>query len=276
MREFFSSRGVRITAVLLTLFITMLIISFIWDVESLSPGNPLRSVFSPFSRLITLGVEQCKNAYAYINDFDNIKAENEELKAQISDMEEEIRAARNANSENIALREALGLMQTQPEWELVAQAPLVAWSSSSWTSAFTIGGGSVAGISRGDTVITTSNYLVGQVIEVGTTTALVRTLIDVDFNVGAYDDRNGISGVASGEYDLMWRGVLKLGMLPARAEAPLDGLVILPSGAGEVFPRGLVIGHIVAYKIDKSGMDWYGEIAPAAELDSISNVLVIR
>jgi rod shape-determining protein MreC len=56
---------------------------------------------------------------------------------------------------------------------------------SNWASTFTISKGSDSGIELGDCVVTEYEALVGQIIELGDTWATVRTVIDVDMDVGA-------------------------------------------------------------------------------------------
>jgi rod shape-determining protein MreC len=167
-------------------------------------------------------------------------------------------------------------MKEEPAFVPIASVNVIARSSSSWTSTITIGGGSVEGIEVGDSVITVQNFLVGQVVSVGATTAEVRTIIDIDSSIGALIDRSSVSGVASGDFELMNRGVMRLSFLSVSGADLLNGDTILTSGKGEVFPHGLVIGKISAYRIDDSGMNWYGEITPSADLDSLTTVVVVR
>ncbi|MDR0819491.1 MAG: rod shape-determining protein MreC [Oscillospiraceae bacterium] len=275
MRNFFASRGIKVTAILLTLILALLVASLIWGGSGSVLNDALRTMFSPVERLLSNGAERLKDVYAYLYEFDNITAENARLKTQLAKMDEEIREARGANEENERLKRLLELMTTEQDWEPKAIEPLISWTASSWSSSFVIAGGTSAGIQIGDSVITEEGFLVGQVIEVGTMTAKVRTIIDIDSSVGALVDRNGISGVASGDFELMERGLLKLGMLPTAPDL-LNGDTIMTSGSGEVFPQGLVIGTISAYKADNSGMNWYGEIKPSADFDSLTEVFIVR
>jgi rod shape-determining protein MreC len=260
---------------MLTLLLALMIGNFAFGGEGSPINSAIRLVTSPVERLFSQGLDGLQNLYAYLHDFDRIKAENSELRKTIANMEDEIRTARGANEENEKLRSLLELMKKDPSFVPITTVQVIGRSSSSWTSTITISGGSVDGIEVGDSVITEQNFLVGQVVSVGATTAEVRTIIDIDSSIGALIDRSGVSGVAFGDFELMNRGVLRLGLL-LTDDSLLNGDTILTSGSGEIFPQGLVIGKISAYRIDDSGMNWYGEITPSAELDSLTLVIVVR
>jgi rod shape-determining protein MreC len=261
---------------MVTLILALIIASLIWGSTGSVLNDAMHSLLAPVDEVVGRWTGELKGLYAYMHDFDKLKAENERLKSAVASMEGDIRAARNALVENEKLLQLLELTASSDGYLPITVEPVISWNPSAWTSAFTIGGGENAGIRVGDTVITADGFLVGQVIEVGGSTSTVRTLVDVDSSVGAIVDRSGLTGIAAGEFQLMERGVLKLGFLQAGSNPPLNGDTIMTSGAGEVFPQGLVIGKISAYKIDNSGMDWYGEITPSAELETLTSVVVVR
>ena len=150
----------------------------------------------------------------------------------------------------------------------------MSWNASSWSSSFVINRGSKSGIELHDCVITEHGYLVGEVVEVSSHSAVVRTVIDSDTSVGALVDRNGLSAVAEGDFQLMGEGKLKLDYLPNGSEL-LTGDVVMTSGKGEVYPADLVIGKITGIESDGSGYSAYGIITPLAELDALTEVFVI-
>jgi rod shape-determining protein MreC len=56
----------------------------------------------------------------------------------------------------------------------------------------------------------------------------------------------------------------------------LAGDVVVTSGKGGVYPSGLVIGSIESIHTDPSGMSRYAIVEPAARLDSVYEVFVIK
>jgi rod shape-determining protein MreC len=207
-------------------------------------------------------------------NYDKLTAENEELKAKIAEMEKTVRQAKISNDENDRLRELLNLQVKRPEM-VFEDAVIISWNPSNWSSTFVINKGSSSGIELYDSVITETEALVGQIIEVGATTSVVRTILDAETSIGALVDRTGISGVANGEFALMDDGLLKLSYLPAGSDL-INGDTVLTSGKGEVFPRDLVIGKIVSTQKEESGLNWYGIISPAVDFSKLTQVFVIK
>jgi rod shape-determining protein MreC len=275
MKNFFKTNGIRAAAILLTLLLVLIVAAAIWGGEGSPVGSAVRVLTSPVERLISAAGNELDNFTGYFREYELLKEENADMRSQIAEMDAEIRAARSSNSENDKLKALLGLMETEQDFEVKTISRVISRTASNWSSTLLIGGGALDGIETGDTVITEEGYLVGQVIEVGATTAEVRTLIDVDSSVGAIVDRNSLLGVASGDFELMRQGELRLGILPVGADL-LNGDVVLTSGAGEVFPQGLIIGNVTAYVIDDSGMNWHGNVKPSALLDSLTEVFVVR
>lgn len=152
---------------------------------------------------------------------------------------------------------------------------IISWGASNWTSTFTINKGKSSGIDIGDCIITENAYLVGQVIELSDYTAKARTIIDPSLNIGALLDRTGIPAIASGDFEAMKNGNLKLTYIPEGA-ATANGDIITTSGKGQTIPKGLVIGKVIDAAIDSSGLSRFAIIKPSATLNGLSQVFVIK
>ena len=172
------------------------------------------------------------------------------------------------------LREALNLRAKHTDYELES-SKVVLWSSSNWSSSFTISKGASSGIEYGDPVITEYGALVGQVTELGETWATVSTLIDVDMSVGAFVGNTGTSGMVMGEFSLMQNKQAKLTFLADGAQI-FVGDEVLTSGQGGAFPQGLVIGKISAVQTEAGGQIEYGIVQPQCAFESLVQVFVIK
>lgn len=273
MKEFFKTKGVKAAIILAAVLIIILLSSLAFGSGTNVFSNTLRIISSPFEQGMTYIANYLEDLYSYMYDFDRLKSENEELKSQIAEIEEIVRQSKVSNAENKRLRELLKLHNSRPDM-VFEDASIVSWNSSNWSSSFVINIGSNTGIELYDCVITETGYLVGQIIEVGTTTSVVRTIIDAETSVGAIVDRTGISGIAAGDFSFMNEGNLKLSYLPAGADL-INGDTVLTSGKGEVFPHGLVIGKITSAQKEETGLNWYGIIEPSADLSSLTQVFII-
>ena len=152
---------------------------------------------------------------------------------------------------------------------------VVLWSSSNWSSSFTISKGARSGIEYGDPVITEYGALVGQITELGETWSTVSTLIDVDMSVGGTVVSTGSSGMVVGEYSLMKQKKAKLTFLADGAQI-FAGDEVTTSGSGGAFPAGLVIGTVTSVQTEAGGQIEYGIVEPQANLDSLVQVFIIK
>ncbi len=247
--------------------------------HSLGGGRGLFSgavdlLMNPIGRGVAVLADYFESVYGYMFRYDQLKTENESLKGRIAELERQMRDNLSAEEENKRLRELLKLKQKHSDFDLET-ATVISWGASNWTSTFTISKGKSSGLELNECIITENGYLVGQIIEIGEYTAKARTIIDPSMNIGAMIHRTGIPAVAGGDFEAMRKGNLKLSYIPEGA-ATANGDVITTSGKGKTVPKGLMIGKIVDAGIDASGTSRYAIIKPAAALNELSQVFVIK
>lgn len=231
-------------------------------------------VKAPIQKVLSSAVNWFDSIYGYLYEYDSLMAENESLRSQLADAQKSARDGIAASEENVRLRQALELREQHTDYELES-AKVVLWSSSNWSSSFTISKGESSGIEMGDPVITEYGAVVGQITELGTNWATVSTLIDVDMSVGAFVGAAGNSGMCVGEYSMMRNKQAKLTYLADGAQI-FVGDDVLTSGSGGAFPAGLVIGSLVAVQTEAGGQIEYGIVEPQCDLDSLVQVFIIK
>ena len=212
--------------------------------------------------------------YGSVYRYDQLEADNEALRNQLAEAQAEARAGQEALEENERLRQLLSFSQRHTDFNM-EPAKVVSYTSSNWSAIMTISKGGESGIEVGDSVITESGSLVGQVIEIGSGWATVRTVIDVDMNVGGYVSNSGATGMVVGDYTLMQAGCVKLSYL-AEGVSLFEGDTVLTSGKGGAFPSGLVIGSVAEVRSDAGGQETYGVIQPACDLANMVQVFIIK
>ena len=231
-------------------------------------------VAAPMQKVLSSTVNWFNTIYGYLYEYDSLMAENESLRTQLAEAQQSARDGIEASEENVRLREALLLRQKHTDY-ILESAKVVLWSSSNWSSSFTISKGRTSGIELGDPVITEYGALVGQVTELGETWATVSTIIDVDMSVGGYVGSSGSSGMVVGEYAMMKNKTAKLTFLADGAQI-FEGDEVLTSGSGGAFPAGLVIGTISNVQTEAGGQIEYGIVVPQCELDTLVQVFIIK
>ena len=231
-------------------------------------------VKSPIQKVLSSAVNWFDSMYGYLYEYDSLMAENESLRSQLADAQKSARDGIEASEENTRLRKLLELREKHTDY-VMESCKVVLWSSSNWSSAFTISKGSSSGIELGDPVITEYGAVVGQISELGTNWATVSTLIDVDMSVGAFVGATGNSGMVVGEFSFMRNKTAKLTYLADGAQI-FVGDDVLTSGSGGAFPAGLMIGTLSAVQTEAGGQIEYGIVEPQANLDSLVQVFVIK
>ena len=229
---------------------------------------------SPIQKVLSSAVNWFDSMYGYLYQYDSLMAENESLRSQLADAQKSARDGIEASEENTRLRKLLELREKHTDY-VMESCKVVLWSSSNWSSAFTISKGSSSGIELGDPVITEYGAVVGQISELGTNWATVSTLIDVDMSVGAFVGATGNSGMVVGEFSFMRNKTAKLTYLADGAQI-FVGDDVLTSGSGGAFPAGLMIGTLTAVQTEAGGQIEYGIVEPQANLDSLVQVFVIK
>lgn len=276
MKEYVKKYGVRVLiAVLIVVLVTVLAASLRRDRAGLV-ADAAGGLSGPVGRAASSAIEWIEGIYGYIYEYDQLVAENNELRAQLAEAQQAAISATEYEEENVRLRELLDFSQRHEDF-VFEPAKITAWSSSNWSSSFTISKGadnSDEPIEAGDCVVTEYGALVGQIIEVGSTWSTVRTVIDSAIDVGALVGEAGSVGMCVGDFALMQAGSLKLTYLSENAQL-VEGEAVLTSGKGDYIPQGLIIGYIRSVLSEGSGQTLYGVVEPACDLDTLTQVFVI-
>ncbi len=229
---------------------------------------------SPVQRAVGSMVAWLEDLYGYIYDYDQLVQENESLRAQLAEAQDEARSASEFKEENLRLRSLLGYLEQHTDY-VTESAQIVAWDASNWVRAFSISKGTNFGIEKGDAVITEEGYLVGQVSEIGSNYATVRTLIDVNMDVGVLVGDTEIPAVVVGDYALMQEGCCKLSYFTEDVTLFLEDRVTT-SGNGGAFPPGLTVGIISELRSEAGGQSYYAVVRPYININTLSQVFIIK
>ncbi len=274
MKEYVKKYGIRAGIIVLAVAALILVGAAARGGQVSLLQNVTGVLSAPLQKVLSSTVNWFDTIYGYLYQYDSLMAENESLRAQLADAQQSARDGIEASEENARLRELLYLRQKHTDYVLES-AKVVLWSSSNWSSSFTISKGKTSGIELNAPVVTEYGALVGQVTDVGENWATVSTLIDVDMSVGAFVGATGSSGMVVGEFALMKDKVAKLTFLADGAQI-FEGDEVLTSGSGGAFPAGLVIGTISNVQTEAGGQIEYGIVQPQCDLDSLVQVFIIK
>lgn len=274
LKHYLSKYGVRIAAVVVILALIAVAVTSVRGGRAGLVQDGGAALRAPVQKAVASVLDWVEGIYGYIYEYDRIVEENHALKAENAALRQEARDYEELQAENARFRELLDFQEKHTDFDL-EPARIIGWDSGSYTSAFTISKGSDAGLEVGDCVITEYGALVGQITELGSEWATVRTVIDVDMDLGALVGRDSYACVVTGEFSLMKQGKTRLTYLASGAQI-FDGDEVLTSGKGGSFPAGLFVGTVSAVMSESGGQTTYGIIDPACDVTQLSQVFVVR
>jgi rod shape-determining protein MreC len=270
MRHFFTSR---IRVVLVAAVLLAVVLAVVSSLTGLKlPQVMVQGVLTPFRAGVSKLTEKSQQLYDYMFGYEALLAENQALKEQLAAIEDEARDAYATKQENDRLRAALDLVDANEDYKLV-DAYIISTSSSDWSNTFTINRGSNIGIQEGMCAITAYGELVGLVSEVGVNYCVVKSVLDSSLEISATISASGHSGMVQGGYASGLDGLLRMNYLPSSATIRNHDQVVTTGST--VYPRNLVLGHVVDAGFDDTGVAKYALLQPAADVRSLEQVFIV-
>jgi rod shape-determining protein MreC len=257
------------------LLILSLVITTLWFRE-LPDGGPLHSirigiqtVTTPFEAAGTWVTSPARNFFAWAGD---LGVSRSQLQA-LSEQNDELRA-RVVELEEIQLLDErlVGLMSTVPTGtpdSAVLPAAVTGLPSSSYERVIVLNRGTRDGVGLAMPVVARQGLL-GVTIEVGPNYSKVRLITDQNSGVAALVQRGRHLGTVQGSLD----GELHMSFVPVEAEVEA-GDVILTSGLGGVFPKGLIVGEVVRSDGDHNTLYQSITLRSMADISRLEEVLIL-
>jgi rod shape-determining protein MreC len=230
-------------------------------------GRLVLSVLLPAQASLSRAADALGRSWRALHEIGQLRTENARLRAEVERLRRELAQLQEASAEAERLRRLLGF-RPPPPYATVA-ARVVTRDPSRWYTTLTVDRGLVDGLSRHDPVVT-ADGLVGRVFEVYRTTALVLLVTDPRSSVGVLVQSTRDAGVAEGT----GADRLRLRYL-SRSSRLSEGDVLVTSGLGGVFPRGLRVGVVRKVLRTTGALFQEAEVEPATDLSRLEEVLVM-
>ncbi|MBS2027220.1 MAG: rod shape-determining protein MreC [Deltaproteobacteria bacterium] len=210
-------------------------------------------------------VEDEWNSYV---DLRGVRAQNQELRAQLLHLQDENLALQESKLENERLRQLLDFARPQASPTVVAQ--VVGTGLTTNFLSVRVSRGSNDGLRKGMAVVTPTG-VVGKVQDVGQTYSDVELFTDIYSKIAVEDQKSRARATVIGG------GENKRAQLVNAEHGALieDGDLLITSGTDGVFPKGLAVGRVTHLDKHKTGFYVAGEVEPAVELSTVEEVLVL-
>ncbi|GGO71297.1 rod shape-determining protein MreC [Bowmanella pacifica] len=228
----------------------------------------LNSLVSPLQYMANLPGEVLNQTARALTTQRQLLEDNAQLTRQNILMSEELQRFVVLEQENERLRTLLG-SPVRPEVRKIV-AELMAVDNNPYSHQIVINKGTLQGVFEGQPVLDDKG-LVGQVMQVGTTTSRVLLIADVTHAVPVRILRNNVRLVASGSGQL---NRLVINHVPHSTDIE-PGDMLVSSGLGQVFPEGYPVGRIVDVIRDETRPFAIIRAVPAAQLDRLKYLLLL-
>jgi len=170
-----------------------------------------------------------------------------------------------------ALTRLEGLLDLKRQVALpVIGARVIAYDPSLWSRCALIDQGKAQGVKNGLPVLAPEG-IVGRVVETYPQYAKVMLIVDRKSGADAMVQRSRVRGIIQGK----GANRCSLDFVPKSADVQVGDL-ILASGLGGIFPKGLVFGKVTGANKKSPGVFQEIEVTPMADLSALEEVLVIK
>ena len=232
------------------------------------------TVFRPIQTFAAKASNGIANFFGNLFDVTDADLENASLKQQLAQFEQTKLDYSELAKENERLRAMLNYSETLGDYSYVT-ARVIGKSSGIWFDMLTLNAGRNQGIELGQPVIC-GNGLVGKVTDLGANWCKVTAVIDSTMTVAVMVERTRDNCMARGIFSpTNANNDLELYYLPTDLTDLVPGDVIITSGIGGGYPKGIRVGIVEEVVLDTDSSGTNAIVAPSVDFLHIEEVMVI-
>lgn len=259
----------------ISLFLFILIPVIAIDTASRSPreyrfyDRVIVSVTSPIQSALSWTLEQMESGFENYIYLWHTHRENLALLELNRKLLNSIAGLRETEQENIRLRK---LFEFQEKYNLKSTiARVIAKDVSSEFRSIRLNRGEQAGI-RKNMAVVTDEGIVGRILRTTPHTSDVVTILDPLSAVDAIVERSRARGTVEGLTDDAYLLKLKYAL---RTDDIQPGDVLISSGLGGIFPKGVVTGTVSKVNRKSYGITQEVEVKPSVDFSKLEEVLIV-
>ncbi|MGE6344069.1 rod shape-determining protein MreC [Bacillus mycoides] len=274
MPQFFLNKRLIVLLVSIILLVALIGIS-LKERNSLSwPEQFIKDTVGVVERVFQKPANYVAGFFENVEDVKRTYEENKKLKAKLDSTADLSAVVKNLEDENKKLRELTGKEKSRGDYTEV-QASVVSRNPDKWYDLVGIDKGAQQGIKK-DMAVVTPKGLVGRVKSVSQFTSSVELL-------SSMSRTNRVSAIVQGQENIFGliegydkeKQLLLFTKISSDAKVEKDQLVVT-SGLGDIFPKGLAIGKIVDVQPDPYGLTKTAYVKPSADLNDVEHIIVAK
>jgi len=225
------------------------------------------TVFAPLMKPVVTVSRFFTDAWDGYIDLVHVRQENQKLLVQVKELNARVVAGGEVLQANQRLTRLLEMKNSVKAPTLTAT--VVGEDFSSWFRTLVIDAGSSSGVREGMAVVA-ADGVVGQIIKVSTSSSRVLLLTDHSSGIAAVIQRSRARGVVKGRGE----GLCALEFTTNEEDVKVGDMVV-SSGIGGIFMKGLPVGEVIMVKRGEYGIFQTVTIRPAVNSAHLEEVLVV-
>jgi len=222
---------------------------------------------SPVQQAATFVIKTVHGVFQHYVFLVHLQKENELLRKRMAELQEENHQAKEMVLAHERLRKLLDFREKMPTSTIAAQ--VIGQDPTSWFKSVTINKGERDGVHRGMAVISPEG-VIGQILKTSPDYATVLLMTDYNSAIDAIVQRTRAKAIVEGKEEN--RCQLKYLL---RTEEVEVGDIVITSGLGGIFPKGLTIGEVRSVDKKGHGVFQYADLVPSVDLTKLEEVLVL-
>lgn len=272
MKELFKSRRFKVIAGVIALLLAGALICAANGRGETAQSGIIGTIFTPANWLATKISDGITYVFGEATGNAEYLERIDELENQVGSLQDQLADYENLQKQNQLYKDALDLKEENPDYTFV-EAKAISRDAADIFGSYTINKGTASGIKEGDAVLYGS-YIVGIIDRAYPTYSVVKTILDPDFSVSAYEIVSGEISYVTGRAELAAGGRCILANLDS-STAVTYGSIIATAGISGRIPEGLIIGTVEEIEEDTASVASYAVIEPGVDVNNISECLVL-
>lgn len=273
LRDRYARRRLIAFVVLVGMCLVLIAASGTGPVQELRNG--VKFAMAPVQDRLADGTRSMTSVFDAITEVDTLRRENDELSAQVEQMEGQLATSEAIKTEYNKLSKLFKTQDRLTKIETVA-ASVSARQFTQFERLITLDRGTEAGIRDGAPVLSAGGELLGRVTEVGEGWTEVMLVSDSNFLVAGLDNRTKTTGNVIGRLS---QPLAMTEILPSEKIDENDLIVTLGINIDKnfrsVYPKGIPIGRVVDIIEESDQVLKTALIVPLADLEHVEHVLVM-
>ena len=201
-------------------------------------------------------------------DWKSVRRENATLRGENEQLRVQAMQVGETRGENARLRRLLVLRDRLPLATVAGE--VIGREAGGWVRSLTVNRGRGDGIAQ-QTPVIVPDGLVGRVVQVHRGAAVIQLLNDPASTVGAVVQRTRTAGLVEGDAG----GTVRFKFMARDGASVAAGDLVVTSGLGTLFPKGLPVGRVVRVEDKGSALFHFAVLAPAVDFSRVEEVLLV-